>query len=76
MFHTTESWKISAKLGEAVVCQYVEDHGVVCPPSLRTKLFTTSAVDYGAPFSHLFAELKISPIEVHILWRAVFTFIH
>ena len=44
MFHTTESWKISAKLGEAVVCQYVED-GVVCPPSLRTKLFTTSAVD-------------------------------
>ena len=26
------------------MCQYVED-GVVCPPSLRTKLFTTSAVD-------------------------------
>ena len=44
MFHTTESWKISAKLGEAVVCQYVED-GVVCLPSLRTNLFTTSAVD-------------------------------
>ena len=24
------------------------------------------AVVYGAPFSHLFTELKISPIEVHI----------
>ncbi len=35
---------ISANLGEAVVCQYVDD-GVVCPPALRTKLFTTSAVD-------------------------------
>ena len=34
----------SAKLGETVVCQYVED-GVVCPPALRTKLLTTSAVD-------------------------------
>ena len=22
---------------------------------------------YGAPFSHLFTELKISPIEVHII---------
>ena len=36
--------EMSAKLGEAVVCQYVED-GVVCPPALRTKLFKTSAVD-------------------------------
>ena len=35
---------ISANLGEAVVCQYVED-GVVCPRALRTKIFTTSAVD-------------------------------
>ena len=35
---------MSAKLGKAVVCQYVED-GVVCPPALRTKLFKTSAVD-------------------------------
>ena len=36
--------EISAKLGESVVCQYVDD-GVVCPPALRTRLFTTSAVD-------------------------------
>ena len=36
--------EISTKLGEAVVFQYVED-GVVCPQALRTKLFTTSAVD-------------------------------
>lgn len=36
--------QISAQLGEAVVTQYVED-GVVCPPSLRKGLFTTSAVD-------------------------------
>ena len=36
--------EISAQLGEAVVAQYVED-GVVCPPVLRKKLFTTSAVD-------------------------------
>ena len=36
--------EISAKLGEAVAYQYVED-GVVCPPALGTKLFTTSAVD-------------------------------
>ena len=36
--------EISAKLGEAVVCQYVND-GVVCPPAQRMKLFTTSAVD-------------------------------
>ena len=35
---------MSAKLGEAGVCQYVDD-GVVCPLGLRTKLFTTSAVD-------------------------------
>ena len=27
---------------------------------------TLPAVAYGAPFSHLFTELKISPIEVHI----------
>ena len=57
MFHTTESWKISAKLGEAVVCQYVED-GVVCPPSLRTKLFTTSAVDN----KHRPGELREAPM--------------
>ena len=25
-----------------------------------------AGVKYGAPFSHLFTELKISPIEVHI----------
>lgn len=36
--------EITAKLGEAVVAQYVED-GVVCPPALRKQLFTTSAVD-------------------------------
>ena len=35
---------MSAKLEEAGVCQYVDD-GVVCPLGLRTKLFTTSAVD-------------------------------
>lgn len=34
--------EISAKLGDAVVTQYVED-GVVCPPILRKGLFTTSA---------------------------------
>ena len=36
--------EISSKLGEAVVNQYVED-GVVCPPTLRKGLFTTSAMD-------------------------------
>jgi hypothetical protein len=36
--------EISAQLGEAVVNQYVED-GVVCPPTLRKGLFTSSAVD-------------------------------
>ena len=36
--------EISANLGEAVVWQYVED-GVVCPPALRTKIFTTSAMN-------------------------------
>ena len=35
---------ISTELGEAVVRQYVED-GVVCPPSMRKRLFTTAAVD-------------------------------
>lgn len=40
----TESYEISAQLGEAVVAQYVED-GVICPPDLRKKLFTTAAVD-------------------------------
>ena len=29
-------------------------------------LFSASVEVYGAPFSHLFTELKISPIEVHI----------
>ena len=37
---------------------------------LQTRfLLFSSACDpdcYGAPFSHLFTELKISPIEVHI----------
>ena len=28
--------------------------------------FVRSALNCGAPFSHLFTELKISPIEVHI----------
>ena len=36
--------EISAQLGEAVVTKYVQD-GVVCPPRLRKKLFTTSAFD-------------------------------
>ena len=36
--------QISAQLGEAVITQYFED-GVVCPPSLRKGLFTTSALD-------------------------------
>ena len=36
--------EISAKLGEAVVNQYVEE-GVVCQPVLRKGLFTTSAMD-------------------------------
>ena len=36
--------EISATLGEAVVCQYLED-GVVCLLAMRTKLFTTSAVE-------------------------------
>ena len=40
----TRVLEISAQLGEAVVVQYVED-GVVCPPVLRKKLFTSSAVD-------------------------------
>ena len=40
----TRVLEILAQLGEAVVAQYVED-GVVCPPVLRKKLFTTSAVD-------------------------------
>ena len=36
-------------------------------PAIRayTEMETTAHV-YGAPFSHLFTELKISPIEVHI----------
>ena len=29
-------------------------------------VFAGAANHYGAPFSHLFTELKISPIEVHI----------
>ena len=36
--------EISAKLGEAVVNQYVEQ-GVVCPPMLKKSLFTASAMD-------------------------------
>lgn len=36
--------EISAHLGESVVTQYVSD-GVVCPPTLKKKLFTTAAVD-------------------------------
>lgn len=36
--------ELSAQLGDAVIDQYIED-GVVCPPVLRKKLFTTSAVD-------------------------------
>jgi len=36
--------EISAQLGEAVVTKYVQD-GVVCPPRLRQKLFTTSVLD-------------------------------
>ena len=50
-------------------------------PDLANYVFTTRAIKqikikilfhsctgrwYGAPFSHLFTELKISPIEVHI----------
>ena len=30
------------------------------------KLLLNNPKYYGAPFSHLFTELKISPIEVHI----------
>ena len=30
------------------------------------QLYLNVVVAYGAPFSHLFTELKISPIEVHI----------
>ena len=41
----TRVLEISAQLGEAVAAQYVED-GVVCPPVLRKKLFTISAVDH------------------------------
>ena len=40
----TRVLEISAQLGEGVVAQCVED-GVVCPPVVRKKLFTTSAVD-------------------------------
>ena len=36
--------EISAELGDAVVAKYIGD-GVVCPPELRTGLFTTSAID-------------------------------
>ena len=36
--------EISAQLGDAVVTKYVHD-GVVCPPTLRKRLFTTSAMD-------------------------------
>jgi len=36
--------EIFAELGDAVVAKYIGD-GVVCPPELRTGLFTTSAID-------------------------------
>ena len=36
--------KISTQLGEAVVERYL-DEGVVCPPLLQGKVFTTAAVD-------------------------------
>ena len=36
--------EISAQLGDAVVCRYVEE-GVVCPPKLRKGLFCTAAMD-------------------------------
>ena len=36
--------EISAQLRDAVVTKYVHD-GVVCPPTLRKRLFTTSAMD-------------------------------
>ena len=43
---------------------------IVFPPMLPWQFAMTQcvvhAVPYGAPFSHLFTELKISPIEVHI----------
>ena len=32
----------------------------------RNEQESPDGVMYGAPFSHLFTELKISPIEVHI----------
>ena len=35
------------------------------PKSLSVIMLDYARV-YGAPFSHLFTELKISPIEVHI----------
>ena len=35
-------------------------------PSFRSCEAMEFAITYGAPFSHLFTELKISPIEVHI----------
>ena len=36
--------EISAQLGDATVCKYVEE-GVVCPPVLRKGLFTTLVMD-------------------------------
>ena len=36
--------EISAQLGDATVRRYQEE-GVVCPPILRKKLFTTAAMD-------------------------------
>ena len=36
--------EISVQLGNAVVTKYVQD-GVACPPTLRKRLFTTSAMD-------------------------------
>ena len=40
----------------------------MCKPRLSTQLIPIkkNTQTYGAPFSHLFTELKISPIEVHI----------
>ena len=35
-------------------------------PIVGPHVLCNEAHPYGAPFSHLFTELKISPIEVHI----------